>query len=236
MIEELFLCGRIVLYMIIGRGFTYEWKKNTYFNISVLLKLTLASMTFCYYLFKRKVDEINSYNEKALYENPFSLPMALVYSKFNEGMDKTNPFEYQNSIYWELAGNDSKIYQKLEYFVEKLDGNNSYSIQIPSGNYAVYGNIPYNNALNATLDVNSIYSIFYPKAASVLQSLDYDYEMIFINDGSKDDTLKVLKELSEKDENVERAAGETKWSFWKLLKYAIDGIINFSQAPLCFAS
>ena len=37
-------------------------------------------------------------------------------------------------------------------------------------------------------------------------------------------------------ENVERAAGETKWSFWKLLKYAIDGIINFSQAPLCFAS
>lgn len=214
--------------------------------------------------------------------------------------------------------------------------------------------------------------IFYPKAASVLQSLDYDYEMIFINDGSKDDTLKVLKELSEKDENVtylsfsrnfgkeaamyagfcnakgdyvavmdadlqdppeilpqmlkyiesgeydsvatrrvsrkgepiirswfarkfyklinkiseadivdgardyrlmkrsmvdaivsmseynrfskgifgwvgfktywypyenvERAAGETKWSFWKLLKYAIDGIINFSQAPLCFAS
>lgn len=36
--------------------------------------------------------------------------------------------------------------------------------------------------------------------------------------------------------NVERAAGETKWSFWKLLKYAIDGIINFSQAPLSIAS
>ncbi len=37
-------------------------------------------------------------------------------------------------------------------------------------------------------------------------------------------------------ENVERVAGETKWSFWKLLKYAIDGIINFSQAPLSVAS
>ncbi len=36
--------------------------------------------------------------------------------------------------------------------------------------------------------------------------------------------------------NVERMAGETKWSFWKLLKYAIDGIINFSQAPLSIAS
>lgn len=37
-------------------------------------------------------------------------------------------------------------------------------------------------------------------------------------------------------ENVERIAGETKWSFWKLFKYAIDGIINFSQVPLSLAS
>ena len=37
-------------------------------------------------------------------------------------------------------------------------------------------------------------------------------------------------------ENVERVAGETKWNFWKLFKYAIDGIINFSQAPLAIAS
>ena len=36
--------------------------------------------------------------------------------------------------------------------------------------------------------------------------------------------------------NVERVAGETKWSFWKLFKYSIDGIINFSQAPLSIAS
>lgn len=36
--------------------------------------------------------------------------------------------------------------------------------------------------------------------------------------------------------NVERIAGMTKWNFWKLLKYAIDGIINFSQAPLSIAS
>ena len=37
-------------------------------------------------------------------------------------------------------------------------------------------------------------------------------------------------------ENVERIAGKTKWSFWKLFKYAIDGIINFSQAPLIISS
>lgn len=36
--------------------------------------------------------------------------------------------------------------------------------------------------------------------------------------------------------NVERVAGETKWSFWGLFKYSIEGIINFSQAPLSIAS
>ena len=33
-------------------------------------------------------------------------------------------------------------------------------------------------------------------------------------------------------ENVERVAGETKWSFWKLFKYAIEGITAFSTTPL----
>ena len=37
-------------------------------------------------------------------------------------------------------------------------------------------------------------------------------------------------------ENVERAAGTTKWNFWQLLKYSIDGIINFSLVPLNIAS
>lgn len=37
-------------------------------------------------------------------------------------------------------------------------------------------------------------------------------------------------------ENVERAAGETKWSFWSLARYAVSGIIAFSTAPLAVAS
>ncbi len=37
-------------------------------------------------------------------------------------------------------------------------------------------------------------------------------------------------------ENVERVAGETSWSFWKLLLYSIDGIVAFSTAPLSIAS
>ena len=37
-------------------------------------------------------------------------------------------------------------------------------------------------------------------------------------------------------ENVERVAGTTKWSFWKLFVYALEGIIAFSTAPLVIAA
>ncbi len=37
-------------------------------------------------------------------------------------------------------------------------------------------------------------------------------------------------------ENVERVKGETKWSFWGLLMYSLEGIIAFSTAPLAIAS
>lgn len=37
-------------------------------------------------------------------------------------------------------------------------------------------------------------------------------------------------------ENVERIAGETKWSFWKLFKYSLDGIVAFSSTPLYLSS
>lgn len=36
--------------------------------------------------------------------------------------------------------------------------------------------------------------------------------------------------------NTERIAGETKWSFWKLFLYSLDGIVAFSTAPLAIAS
>ena len=37
-------------------------------------------------------------------------------------------------------------------------------------------------------------------------------------------------------ENIQRVAGETKWSFWKLTKYALEGITAFSTTPLIFSS
>lgn len=37
-------------------------------------------------------------------------------------------------------------------------------------------------------------------------------------------------------DNVERIAGKTKWSFWKLFHYSMEGIIAFSSIPLALSS
>lgn len=37
-------------------------------------------------------------------------------------------------------------------------------------------------------------------------------------------------------ENVERVEGKSKWNFFRLFRYAVEGIVNFSQAPLMIAS
>jgi glycosyltransferase involved in cell wall biosynthesis len=37
-------------------------------------------------------------------------------------------------------------------------------------------------------------------------------------------------------ENIKRVTGETKWSFWKLFKYAVEGIVAFSTTPLILSS
>ena len=50
---------------------------------------------------------------------------------------------------------------------------------------------------------SDVLDLFYKEVTPVMQSLDgYDYRFIFVNDGSRDDTLKIIKALAEKDERV----------------------------------
>ena len=37
-------------------------------------------------------------------------------------------------------------------------------------------------------------------------------------------------------ENIERAVGETSWSFWSLFRYSIDAIVSFSTIPLSIST
>ena len=44
--------------------------------------------------------------------------------------------------------------------------------------------------------------LFYEEVTRVMGTLAYDYELLFVNDGSKDATLPILQDLSKKDEHV----------------------------------
>ena len=50
---------------------------------------------------------------------------------------------------------------------------------------------------------SDVLELFYKEVTPIMQSLDgYDYSFIFVNDGSRDNTLKIIKALAEKDKRV----------------------------------
>lgn len=102
------------------------------------------------------VEELGRYNGKTVYENPYSLPMAFVYDSTESGTNTeyTNPFEYQNELFAELAGEQVEIYQKLNF--ERNESNNTYTyvVDVPEGNYALYGNLPWNSTMSAGIGIN----------------------------------------------------------------------------------
>lgn len=98
-------------------------------------------------------NNLGEYNNKKVYKNPYCLPMAFIIESFNEEKikDTLNPFEYHNNLYSQLLNDEISLYKKIEYQKENIDGNIRYSLQLPQGNYAIYGNIPFSPYIISTL-------------------------------------------------------------------------------------
>ena len=110
-----------------------------------------------------QVEELEAHNGKKVYENPYSLPFVFSYAgqDAEAELEGVNPFEYQNALYSQLAGEKAEIYSAIEY--ESIGNNEGYVYQldIPEGNYAIYGNLCWGNETNAVLDVNGAYETAY---------------------------------------------------------------------------
>lgn len=104
------------------------------------------------------VEELGVHNGKMVYENPYCLPMAVVFQDNTLTVNNdSNPFVYQNELYSKLLGKTVELYIPLD--VVKTE--NKYNITIPDGNYALYGNLPWQSDANATLNVNGYYETTY---------------------------------------------------------------------------
>ena len=68
--------------------------------------------------------------------------------------------------------------------------------------------------------------LFYDATVPVLKEIGYDYELIYVNDGSKDSTLDVLKKMVKEELVVKRQQGQENWKFNIIEKEAGYLIIN----------
>lgn len=113
------------------------------------------------------VSDIDKYNGKAVYKNPYCLPMAFKYEKNASGdnCEEINPFLYQKQLYSELLGEEIELFIPLDFQIIKGNWEESvpqtYKVNIPEGEYAIYGNLPSDYSMNAILDVNQIYQTEY---------------------------------------------------------------------------
>ena len=109
-----------------------------------------------------KLSDITDANGKSVYRNPYALPMAFVYKKNDIEENTDNPFEYQNSIYSKLLGREVKLYTPLSYEVlETAENGFGININVPAGDYIIYGNLPWSGYSNADLDINGQYNAAY---------------------------------------------------------------------------
>lgn len=114
------------------------------------------------------IDKLPQHNGKSVYQNPFCLPFAFRYDGAEKDWDATgqmNPFEYQNDLYGSLIGKESvELYEPIPYRAQQIsDTETRYELEIPQGNYAVYGSLPWSDYMNALLDVNGCYETGYAK-------------------------------------------------------------------------
>lgn len=113
-------------------------------------------------------EQYGTVNRKDVYSNPYCLPMAFtVRSSGTFSYDGKNPFEFQNALYSYLLGRDVQLFIPTDF--DRQD--ETYHISVPTGNYALYGNLPWSENMKATLNLNNTFSI--PYAQWLSQSVFY---------------------------------------------------------------
>lgn len=112
-------------------------------------------------------EDLGTYNSKNVYENPYCLPMAFKCNGYFAGQEMSNnPFENQNMLYSGLLGEPVELYHPVKAVIRQ-QGDIAQGLpciidlEFEQGDYAIYGNIPWNTDMNSVINLNGRKAISY---------------------------------------------------------------------------
>ena len=97
----------------------------------------------------------------AVYRNPYCLPMAFAVDSYTPAEETDDPFAYHEALFSALYGSKVSLYRPVEIHTQTQDHTVTYTLTLPQGNFALYGNIPFIYGGNYLLDVNGAYTAGY---------------------------------------------------------------------------
>lgn len=149
-------------------GYRSEQDRITVVNSPIISSDALLGVKYIFSKYPvnglTKISSLGKYNGKETYKNDYAFPLAFrADQKIINTQSYWSTFIYQNWLFNNLYGKEINIYQPINYTSEVLQNAIKYNLEIPKGHYAIYGNIMWNNNMEAVLNVNNKAQIGYTK-------------------------------------------------------------------------
>lgn len=109
----------------------------------------------------KRLEHFGEVNGMAVYRNPYCLPMAFTVDSYTPAQETDDPFAYHEALFGALYGSEVSLYRPVDMETETQDNTVTYTLTLPQGNFALYGNIPFVYGGNYLLDVNGAYTAGY---------------------------------------------------------------------------
>ena len=164
-------------------GYRKEYESFNIVNTSFLPADSLLGVRYVLSVYEipglRDVKELGLYNGKTVFENPFVLPVAMIveegvqedskYSAAQENAEKKqvstereqDPFAYLEQIYGELSGQEAGLFVPVTAERNYSGGKTEWTLTVPDGNYCLYGNLPWKEAMEGRLMVSEDWGFGY---------------------------------------------------------------------------
>jgi uncharacterized membrane protein YfhO len=163
-------------------GYRKEYESFNIVNTSFLPADSLLGVRYVLSPYEipglRRAEPLGTYNTKAVYENPFVLPAAMICDPQTEqqgeeqeetdmsgssreiwGQKKqgrpsaSDPFPYLEDLYSRLAGRKAELFVPVDFERHYADGVTDWTLQVPEGQYCLYGNLPWKEPFEGSLTV-----------------------------------------------------------------------------------